>query len=234
MKVSKKELYMLLMLLGVIIAFCAFWFGFRKINETTEALRIEAEAVEQEVKQYSAIKDNIDIYKQGIEDATTKIAEILAKIPSDVLPEDAFMLARELEKDNDYTFVTSVNWMDEMTIGSAISSPEDTTKTPITYYLNENEITISHTSSYQGVKDLINYVYNHKNRMAIETIMLTYDSETGLLAGNTIINFYSVSGSDKAYKAKNITNVGIGTDNIFGTIEVPEEVKDMVKEGLNQ
>ena len=33
MKVSKKEIYLLLALLGVGIAVCAWQFGFKKINE---------------------------------------------------------------------------------------------------------------------------------------------------------------------------------------------------------
>lgn len=226
MKASKKELYILLMVLGFGIAVLAFVFGFQKINEKTEALRIETEALELEVDKYTKVKDNIEIYKKGIDDATAKIAGILAKIPSDVLPEDAFMLARELEKDNDYTYVEGVNYSDELTKFTVTSNPVDTTKTPITYYLNSNEVIITHTSSYEGLKDMIDYVYKHKNRMALETFMVTYDESTGLLACSTVVNFYSIIGSDKEYNPQNITNVEIGTDNVFGTRVVPEHAKN--------
>lgn len=222
MKVSKKELYMLLMVAGFAIALCAFFFGFKKINEKTEALRIETEALESDVNKYNAVKDNIDVYNVGINEATKKIAEIIAKIPSDVLPEDAFMVARELEKNDEYTFVDAVTWADETTVYTVTSNPVDTTKTPITYYLNNNEVSIIHTSSYQGIKDMIDYIYEHKNRMAFESFTVSYDETTGLLSGSTNVNFYSIVGSDKEYKEQNITGVQIGTDNIFGTRSVPE------------
>lgn len=222
MKVSKKELYMLLMLAGIAIAACAFFFGFKKINEKTEALRIETEALESDVNKYNAVKDNIDVYNIGIDEATKKIAEIIAKIPSDVLPEDAFMLARELEKNDEYTFANSTMWKEETTVYTVTSHPVDTTKTPITYYLNNNEVTIGHTSSYEGIKDMINYIYEHKNRMAFESFMVAYDETTGLLSGTTVVNFYSIVGSDKEYKSQNIQGVDIGTDNIFGTRSVSD------------
>lgn len=222
MKVSKKELYMLLMLAGVIIAACSFFFGFQKINQKTEALRIETEALESDVNKYNAVKDNIDVYNIGIDESTKKIAEIIAKIPSDVLPEDAFMLARELEKNDEYTFVDATTWADETTVYTVTSHPVDTTKTPITYYLNNNEVSIIHTSSYQGIKDMLDYIYEHKNRMSFESFMVSYDETTGLLSGSTNVNFYSIVGSDKEYKEQNIQGVQMGTDNIFGTRSVSE------------
>lgn len=222
MKVSKKELYMLLMLAGVIIAACSFFLGFQKINQKTEALRIETEALESDVNKYNAVKDNIDVYNIGIDESTKKIAEIIAKIPSDVLPEDAFMLARELEKNDEYTFVDATTWADETTVYTVTSHPVDTTKTPITYYLNNNEVSIIHTSSYQGIKDMLDYIYEHKNRMSFESFMVSYDETTGLLSGSTNVNFYSIVGSDKEYKEQNIQGVQMGTDNIFGTRSVSE------------
>ena len=222
MKVSKKELYMLLIVAGIAIAVCSFVFGFRKINDKTEALRIETEALESDVKKYNAVKDNIDVYNIGIDDATKKIAEVIAKIPSDVLPEDAFMLARELEKNDEYTFVDAVMWEDETTVYTVTSHPVDDTKTPIVYYLNNNEVSIVHTSSYQGIKDMIDYIYEHKNRMALESFAVAYDEKTGLLSGSTNVNFYSLVGSDKEYKEQNIQGVQMGTNNIFGTRVVPE------------
>ncbi len=222
MKVSKKELYMLLIVAGIAIAACSFFFGFQKINEKTEALRIETEALESDVNKYNAVKDNIEVYNVGINDATKKIAEIIAKIPSDVLPEDAFMLARELEKNDEYTFVDAVTWADETTAYTVTSHPVDETKTPIVYYLNNNQVSIVHTSSYQGIKDMIDYIYEHKNRMAFESFMVSYDETTGLLSGSTNVNFYSIVGSDKEYKEQNIQGVQIGTNNIFGTRSVSE------------
>lgn len=223
MKVSKKELYLLLALAGVIIAICSWQFGFKKINEKTEALRVEADALELEVQKYSAVKDNIDIYQQGIKDATNKIADVIAKIPVDVLPEDAVMFSRELEKYTEHTYSEGVVMGEKAVVYTATSHPADATTIPISYTLNQNKVTLNHTSSYQGLKDIIDYVYGHKNRMALESFTVAYDEGTGELAGTTVVNFYSVIGTDKAYTEQNLNGVNTGTDNIFGTIDIKTE-----------
>ena len=56
MKVGKKELYLLLALLGVGIAVLAWQFGFNKLNVKTEALRVETEALQSEITKYTAVK----------------------------------------------------------------------------------------------------------------------------------------------------------------------------------
>lgn len=221
MKISKKESYMLLMLLGVMIVFCAFWFGFRNISAKTETLSREADVIDAEVQKYSLIKDNIDVYQVGIQEATEKINNIVAKIPSDVLPEDAMMLAREFEKDNKNTFVSSVSLSDRENVASVTSNPVNETSTPITYYLNKNEVSYVHSNSYAGLKDLVEYISNHKNRMSIDTIMVAYDEETGMLAGTTVVDFYSIQGTGKDYIPQSINNIRLGTKNIFGTVEKP-------------
>lgn len=225
MKVSKKELYMLLMVAGVAIVLCAFFFGFQKVNEKTETLRVETETLESEVKHYNSIKDNIEIYKTGIDDATTRIADVIKQFPVDVLPEDGTMLARELEKNDEYTFVDSATWGSEVTVYTVTSHPVESTNTPITYYLNNTPVTFSHTSSYEGIKDMLDYITQNNNRMAFESFSVAYDEDTGYLTGTTIVNFYSIIGSDKEYKSQNIPGIAIGKDNIFGTIDVPQEKK---------
>ena len=219
MKVSKKELYLLLALVGVIVAVCAFQFGFKKINEKTAVLRTETETLESEVKYYMAIKDNIDTYQQGIEDSTTRIAGVLNEFPINVLPEDAFMLGRELEKNVPDTFVSSAAMGTNVNVYTATSHPVEPTTIPISYALYKSELSLSYTASYDGVKDIFDYIYDHTNRMAVDNISLSYDSTTGMLSATSLVNMYYVLGSDKQYSQQNLSGVGIGTDNIFGTID---------------
>ena len=69
------------------------------------------------------------------------------------------------------------------------------------------------------MKDIFDYIYDHTNRMAVDNISLAYDINTGMLSATSMVNMYYVLGSDKQYSQQNLSGVGIGTDNIFGTIE---------------
>ena len=218
MKVSKRDLYLLLALAGVIIAFCAWNFGFKKMNAKTETLRNDTATIQAEIDKYSAVKNNIDIYQKGIEDATNKIAGTLRKFPSDVLVEDVVMLGRELEKNVDSTYVSSASLGSKLNIFTAQSVPADATSAPVTYQLFKTQVGMAYTTSYKGFKEMLDYINGHANRMSMDSYSLSYDSATGLLSGSANVDMYCVTGTDKAYVEQNLSGVKLGTDNIFGTI----------------
>ena len=219
MKVGKKELYLLLALLGVGIAVLAWQFGFNKLNVKTEALRVETEALQSEITKYTAVKDNIALYTTGIENATNSIADVLHKFPVAILEEDMIMLGRQLEKKIDGTYVSNVTFGGASNIYVATSRPVEPTSVPLSYSLYNNNINISYETSYKGFKEIMDYINENKDRMSVNNFSLSYDTETGLVAGTTSINMYSVTGTDKQYTQQNLSGVGLGTDNIFGTLD---------------
>ena len=219
MKVSKKELYLLLALLGVGIAFCAWQFGFKKMNAKTDALNAETDVLKVEISQYTAIKDNIDLYTTGIETATNEIANVLHKFPVTVMEEDMIMLGRSLEKVTDDTFVSNITFSGASNIFVATSRPVEATTVPISYSLYNNNILVSFKTSYDGLKEIMDYINENKNRMSVNNFSAAYDEGTGLVSGTTSINMYSVVGTDKEYVQQNLSGVSLGTDNIFGTLK---------------
>lgn len=219
MKVSKKELYLLVALLGVIIGFCAWQFGFKKINVKTEGLRADTEVLQVEINKYTSVKDNIELYTTGIENATNHIAGVLRDFPSIIMEEDMIMFGRHLEKEFDDTYVSNVTFSGASNIYVATSRPVEPTTVPISYSLYNNNILVSYQTSYKGFKDIMDYINENKDRMSVNSFTLSYDELTGLVTGSTSVNMFSVSGTDKEYTQQNLSGVSIGTDNIFGTLE---------------
>lgn len=219
MKIGKKEISILLALLGIGIAVLAWQFGFNKINVKTDALRIETDALKSEITKYTAVKDNIELYTVGIENATNSIADTLHKFPVTILEEDMIMLGREFEKKIDDTFVSNISFSGASNIYAATSHPVDPANVPLSYSLYNNNIVVSYETSYKGFKEMMDYINDNKDRMSVENYSLAYDMETGMITGTTTINMYSVTGTDKQYTQQNLSGVGIGTDNIFGTIK---------------
>lgn len=219
MKISKKEIYLLLALLGVGIAVCAWQFGFKKINEKTDALTAETDVLKVEISKYTAVKDNIELYNTGIEDATNHIADVLYDFPAMVMEEDMIMFGRSLEKSIDDTTVSTVSFGAPSNVYVVTSHPVEASTVPISYSLYNNAITVSYQTSYEGFKEIVDYIRSNKNRMTMENFSLAYDEATGLLTASTAVNMYSVTGTDKEYTQQNLSGVGLGLDNIFGTIE---------------
>ena len=89
--------------------------------------------------------------------------------------------------------------------------------------LQNRQITINYGVSYEGLKRSVQNIVEQTNRMAIESITVSYDDTTGLLIGSTTLNMYCIPGQDKPYVQPNFSAVLLGTDNIFGTIRVETE-----------
>ena len=135
------------------------------------------------------------------------------------MEEDMIMFGRNLEKDIDDTYVSTVSFGSPSNVYVVTSNPVEATTVPISYSLYNNAITVAYETSYEGFKEIVDYVRSNKNRMTMENFSLAYDASTGMLTASTSINMYSVTGTDKEYTQQNLSGVGLGLDNIFGTIE---------------
>ena len=57
--------------------------------------------------------------------------------------------------------------------------------------------------------------------MSINNLTVSYDESTGLLSGTTVVDMYCIPGQPgKEYVQPNFSSVLLGSDNIFGSIEL--------------
>ncbi len=80
--------------------------------------------------------------------------------------------------------------------------------------------TLNFETSYEGMKNLVDYFARTEKRTTIAQINLAYDSNTGLLNGSTTINRYSMLGTGAEYELPVFNPGNLGTSNIFGTITI--------------
>ncbi len=84
-------------------------------------------------------------------------------------------------------------------------------------------ISITFRSTYEDFKKSLDYINNYKEKCNAGDITVSYDSETGNVSGSMNINMYHLIGKGINYVPPTIGDIKIGTDNIFGTIEIPPE-----------
>jgi hypothetical protein len=77
-------------------------------------------------------------------------------------------------------------------------------------------IGIKYTASYLGLKDMINYVNEFKDRTTITNFSAIYDSSTGGVTGEMTLNMYYLMNTGKDYVPPIFDYMQKGTDNIFG------------------
>ena len=87
--------------------------------------------------------------------------------------------------------------------------------------LMDRTVTMNYMVSYEGVKRGVKSISMQDNRMSISSMNLSYDESTGLLRGTTVVNMYCIPGqAGKEYVQPNFSSVLLGSDNIFGSIEL--------------
>lgn len=76
---------------------------------------------------------------------------------------------------------------------------------------------IGYYGSYSSLKDVINYVAGYSDRMTINTLDVTYDSDNDVYSGELELYCYSIESSERPERQIDLNEVEIGVDNIFDT-----------------
>ena len=96
MKVSKKDIVLLIALAGVLIAVCSYFFVYKPYTEKTDALGAKNRELQARVTELQNLKDNEAIYIEETEKMSAAMEDIYNLFPPDVRTEDAIMLAVDL------------------------------------------------------------------------------------------------------------------------------------------
>ncbi len=93
MKVSKKEVLLLLGFLGILAAVCSYFFVWQPTMEKRQALMDENKQLEERIADLQAKSDNKDTYESQTAQMRREMEEIYQLFPVDVREENAVLLA---------------------------------------------------------------------------------------------------------------------------------------------
>lgn len=222
MKVSKRDILLLLGFIGILAGVCSYFFVFKPYTEKTQALIAENNKLQGQIKSLQGISDNKEIYESEIDRMSKEIDDIYQVFPVDVREEDCILMAINQEIispmtlssisinqviDVDFTVDTAYNADREYTydlgegdiLGDGGGNTAADTTAPAannstgTYgMLRDRQTTYNYTVSYEGLKRSIKHIGDQTNRVAIESLTASFDNSTGLLIGSTTLNMYIV------------------------------------------
>ncbi len=233
---KKSDLSLLLAFLGILLAFCSYQFVYKKMEERTAALEVKNAQMRTEIATMESWLPDKEFYQSEIDRMHDEISEIVREFPANVLPEDDIKLAYQLDNrvTGDYVFINSMSFTDPVvsfTTTYDTSNADASQANPITvaplypvYTLYSTQVNMGIDCSYGGIKDMIETIYNKKERKAIDSIVLSFDETTGRLGGSMAMTSYFLYGSDTIYMEPDLKEVNKGTDNIFGTVESSKDV----------
>lgn len=251
MKVSKRDVMIIMIVVGVLAVVLTYFYVFDSYQEKTEALVSQNVKLQQQINDLQNKQDNKEFYETEMERMLKAIDDIYQVFPVDVREEDVILLGINQEiispmelnsisinliSDVEFTVDTAqpereytyglgegdvLGVEDEATADTAATETNGSNDT--TGMLRNRQATYNYTVSYEGLKRSIQHICNQTNRVAIDSLTASFDTSTGLLVGSTTLNMYLVPDQDKEYVQPNFSAVLLGTDNIFGTIVINSE-----------
>lgn len=229
MKVSKRDIYLIIGFLGVLAFLCAFLWVYQPTMEKVDALKAESRSLEIEIADLQSKMDNKDTYVSKTREMATEMDGILQMFPVELKEEDAIVLT--LTEELLSPMIVATLTMDETepvdfelyTQESEEAEPVDTGET-VQLGLYRNPVSMQFVSSYEALKRYVKTVALQTNRTKIVGITASYDETTGLLTCVANLNMYFITGQeDKTYVQPDFSSVITGTDNPFGSIMMPYE-----------
>lgn len=268
MKVSKRDILLLVGFIGILLGFGTFYWVFMPAQEKVEAMKAENIQLRQQITDLTIKTNNKETYMTEMERMAKEIEDIYQVFPVNVKAEDVILMAINQElvspmivesinieqlapvsfadqiapaEEHDYTYDLGENDVlgvdDEPMDGADNTTASEGSAEEEIDWLYNRKATFNYGVSYEGLKRSIQHIVDQPNRMAIETLTVTFDDSTGLLVGSTTLNMYLAPYQmGKEYVQPDFSSVLLGTDNIFGTISLHGEaglpdVGDMETEG---
>ena len=244
MEISARDKKLLVYLLAISIIAGAYFFVAKPLLDKQAALTDEISELQQRVTHYTEIYNNMESYEGKIAEAQTKYNETCNKLFGGLNQDNTIIMVKDLEDTTD-VWIARLSFQEEEVVfgeaaaegeavdeaadgtgdvaatdatdGTAAEGGEAEAAGPASIQGVRQDLNIDYAASYDNFKRFIEYIQNYDERLFISSINATYSVDSGLVGGSIVLSQYAILGTDKEYKAPEISNVQLGTDTIFKT-----------------
>ena len=216
-KLTQNQLQLMIILLMLVIVVSAYRFGYMRFDDKAQTIMSENQQLKIRLTDLEQKEAQRAIYEVGQTDAKTQLERIYSQYGPGNTPEKSILFVNGLEEKIGMS-VSNLAFSSETGIYNSTKLREDSTPAVSLY---QTPLMLDFVVDYEGLKACMDYINDYKERMNVESFQVVYDQETGLLKGSMIINQYSILRAGTTYQDPIISNVELGTDNIFGTITLP-------------
>ncbi len=245
MKITAKEARLILILAGLAILVASYFLVYSSYMEKNEALESTNSQLSAQITSLRAKVAQEQEMVDETRELNAETKEIIDLFPSYLKVENEIMNIVNIEDTTDAE-VSNLTITDPLELEIVLDDSEETAAAADTtdgeasfseasagiltvedigtgvvadtvglYYMST---TVTYTASYDGMKEMLNYITENHDRWSIGTFSATFDSSTGELTGSMSYYCYFLFGTYKDYEVPTIEGIEHGTDNIFGTM----------------
>ena len=226
MKLSDRDLKLLVIALIAIVIACPIFFVLRPYNTKIE----EVNAHISQLKERQAFLAKLNENRQFYNDSIVLLAEERTKIIS--------QYANGLRDENNVIFLANTEKQIPIAMTSlAFSTGEPTVISETSVDENGNVVegltalsstsSVQYVATYESFKDFLNYILSNNNKMVVSSITADQDDEDGSIKGVFVLNQYAVTGEGRELEPAKIPSMDHGVDNMFG---VPSGLAEELEE----
>ena len=219
MQLQKKDIKLIIVMVGVLILVVAYFVVYRNYDQKTQDLQSQIDSLQPELQQLREYDEHKQEYLDGTEACKENMKSIMSSLPTSVWTEDQIMLARRMEEDLDITD-TSESFTDPIVVTQFKGTPLDDIDNysdQVDMTSNKYQMTLAADMDYSQMKDFLDYVYDEDYMTGLDSVNMSYDAEKAALNVSAVINQYTLSYQDAPEEDHKVPEVSKGVKDPFGT-----------------
>ena len=201
MKITKRDLSVILYLAGIALAFVAYQFYFKTKMEDADSKDQQSDALQITVDDLKSKKAQQPAMEKRIAEYEAEIEEIALSFQPEISHEDTIMYVKELLNTQDV--LISELKMTDPSVVYVVAGTGQASKYSMMAQNNSMEFT--YATHYNGLKNLLNALYNSKELQNIESFTIKVDNPDDILAfdpSGNLIEDVKLSEEEEAEKEK--------------------------------
>lgn len=238
MKLTERDKTLLFILAVICILCLPYFFAVQPYTEKTHQLENEVKELQMRKKQLLELENRREEFIDGIQKAKESREELLTRFPSQLPQEGSILFLHNTEERIPITLSQVAFEMEEMQIitGNEAASQENAagqeadgsgalqsgveTGSESTAAVSNLAGTcassqIIYSAGYKNLKDFLEFILNHKDRMVISSLNAVYSADMNVVTGNLTLRQYAIKGGDRAPVQVAEPDVMHGTSNVF-------------------
>ncbi len=230
MKVSKRDIGIILVLVGILAAFLAFQFSFRGNMDEADALKEECETLQKELDEVLAFgKNDEQASLAQISKWKNELNDLVASFPVRYTYEDAIMYLYDFEhREKDPVLFSRYSIVETIPIASLDLMNKVVDGKEVSYIPGLSTISADYSvAKYEDMLTFLRTIYSDTNPKNIENITMVFDPVTGIISGKVVINMYSLTDTvpNNEYSEPEIPSVPMQPEpGIFGPTVTPAPI----------
>ncbi len=208
---TQSNLRIILVLLAVLVLGGVYMYVYKPNMDDKKSLDGEIETLDARYNELKAMEVHRDEYIAKTAEYNEKFQEAITVFPATLDQELSVMFMKGIEKDQgDLQFDISTVGLGREELFYTLGNSEAVDDS--SYECYKAAFPIAYTGSYEGIKDLLDYVMAYKYRMNVTELSIIHDDNG--YAGVINLSAYCVKGEDREADTCT-TDVQNGVENIF-------------------